>query len=489
MKLSIVGCGYVGLVSGVCLAEKGHEVICVDIDEAKVDAINRGETPIYEKGLQDLMSRNLVRRLRATTDLREAVIGTDVSIVAVGTPLEGEEIDLRFVKEAAVQIGRALKKKSSYHVVVVKSTVVPGTTDDIITPLLEKASGKIAGVDFGVAMNPEFLREGEAVHDFMFPDRVILGALDERTLVVLEELYSPFDGVPKLCTNLRTAETIKYTANSLLATMISFSNEIGNLCAAIGDVDVVEVMRGVHLDKRISPILNDGTRIKPDFTTYIEAGCGFGGSCFSKDVQALISYGQEKGNPMRILKAVMELNSAQPRKILALLRKHYPVLEGVRITILGLAFKPGTNDMRESPAIPIVNELLAQRAVIKAYDPAAQEEAKKIFGAENLAFAETLSEAVEDSEVVVILTRWPEFHKLPRLFSDLATQPLLIDGRRMLAKDSVSRYDGIGFSNSEKEAVPVRQKNGWKDRLSLVFMASTQLDSLTSVFDLALFAA
>jgi UDPglucose 6-dehydrogenase len=489
MKISIVGCGYVGLVSGVCLAEKGHEVICVDIDQAKVDQINRGETPIYEKGLQDLMRRNLAHRFCAATNLVEAVMDTDLSVIAVGTPFDGEEIDLRFVEEAAIQIGRVLKKKSAYHVVVVKSTVVPGTTDDVITPLLEKASGKVAGADFGVAMNPEFLREGEAVHDFMSPDRVILGALDERTLVVLEELYSPFDGVPKLCTNLRTAETIKYTANALLATMISFSNEIGNLCAAIGDVDVVEVMRGVHLDKRISPILNDGTRIKPDFTTYIEAGCGFGGSCFSKDVQALISYGQEKGNPMRILKAVIDLNSAQPRKILSLLRKHYPVLESVKITILGLAFKPGTNDMRESPAIPIVNELLAQRAVIKAYDPAAQEEAKKIFGAESLAFAETLPEAVDDAEVVVILTRWPEFQELPRLFSVLPRQPLLIDGRRMLEKDSVSRYDGIGFSNSEKEAVPVRQKNGWKDRLTLVFMASTQLDSLTSVFDLALFAA
>ena len=372
---------------------------------------------------------------------------------------------------------------------IVKSTVLPGTTDDVVTPLLEKTSGKIAGADFGVAMNPEFLREGEAVHDFMSPDRVIFGALDERTLAVLEELYEPFDGVAKLCTNLRTAEAIKYTANSLLATMISFSNEIGNLCAAIGDVDVVEVMRGVHLDKRISPMLTDGTRVTPDFTTYIEAGCGFGGSCFPKDVQALISYGQEKGNPMRILKAVMDLNSAQPGKVLALLRKHYPVLDGVKITILGLAFKPGTNDMRESPAILIVNELLAQGAVIKAYDPVAQEEAKKIFGAESLAFAETLSEAVDDSEVVVILTRWPEFQELPQLFSTLARQPLLIDGRRMLEKDSVSRYDGIGFSDSEKETAPARQRNGWQKKLGFSLFAFPHLDSLAVISDLALFAA
>lgn len=487
MKISIVGSGYVGLVSGVCLAEKGHEVTCVDIDQAKVNRINKGEATIYEKGLQDLLQRNLGDRFRATTQLREAVMGTDLSMIAVGTPFDGDEIDLHFIEEAALEIGGVLKNKSAYHVVVVKSTVVPGTTDDTVIPLLEKASGKRAGVDFGVAMNPEFLREGEAVHDFMFPDRVILGALDERTLAGLQELYSPFDSVPKLATNLRTAETIKYTANSLLATMISFSNEIGNLCAAIGDVDVVEVMKGVHLDKRISPILSDGTRIKPVFTTYIEAGCGFGGSCFPKDVQALISYGQEKGSPMQILKAVMDLNSAQPGKVLSLLRKHYPVLEGVKITILGLAFKPGTNDMRESPAIPIVNELLAQKAVIKAYDPVAEEEAKAVFGSESVTFAGTLADAIAEAEVVVILTRWPEFQELPELFSELAKEPLLIDGRRMLEKDSVSRYDGIGFSGSERGAVEARQKNGWNDHLACALMALVHWDSLASACDLPLF--
>ena len=416
-------------------------------------------------------------------------MSTDLSIIAVGTPFEGNEIDLRFVEGAALDIGRALRDKSAYHVVVVKSTVVPGTTDNTVIPLLEEASGKHAGADFGVAMNPEFLREGEAVHDFMFPDRIVLGALDERTLMALEELYSPFDEVPKLSTNLRTAETIKYTANSLLATMISFSNEIGNLCAAIGDVDVVEVMKGVHLDKRISPVLNDGTRITPAFTTYIEAGCGFGGSCFPKDVQALISYGEAKGNPMRILQAVMDLNVAQPGKVLALLHKHYPILEGVRITILGLAFKPGTNDMRESPAIPIINELLARKAIIRAYDPIAEEEATQIFGSEKIAFTRTLSEAVNHADAVVILTRWPEFQELPSIFSTLSREPLLIDGRRMLEKNSVSRYDGIGFSNSENGTGEARRKNGWKSPLALAFMALAHLDSFTSACDFALFAA
>ncbi len=489
MKISIVGCGYVGLVSGVCLAEKGHEVICVDVDRGKVDRINSGDAPIHERNVTELLRENLGHRFRATTDLGAAVMNTDLSIIAVGTPFDGNEIDLRFIEGAALDIGRTLKRKSGYHVVVVKSTVVPGTTDDTVIPLLEEASGKIAGTDFGVAMNPEFLREGEAVHDFLFPDRIVLGALDERTLNVLKKLYSPFDDVPKLCTNLRTAETIKYTANSLLATMISFSNEIGNLCSAIGDVDVVEVMKGVHLDKRISPVLTDGTRIKPDFTTYIEAGCGFGGSCFPKDVQALISYGQEKGNPMRILQAVMDLNYAQPGKVLALLRKHYPILEGVKITVLGLAFKPGTNDMRESPAIPIVEELLAQKAVIKAYDPIAEEEAAQIFGGEHMTFAPSLAEAIADAEVVVILTRWPEFQELPGLFSALLKQPLLIDGRRMLERDSVSRYDGIGFSSSEKEAAPAAKRNRSKSHLALAFLALAHWDSLASVCDFMPFAA
>lgn len=488
MQISIVGSGYVGLVSGVCLAEKGHHVVCVDLDQAKVDQINRGETPIHEKGLQNLLRRNLGHRFRATTDLREAVMASELSMIAVGTPFDGEEIDLRFVREAASQIGEALKDKPAYHVVVVKSTVIPGTTDNVVRPLLEGASGKVAGTDFGLAMNPEFLREGEAVQDFLFPDRVVQGAFDDRTLAALERLYAPFPETPKLCTNPRTAETIKYTANSLLATMISFSNEIGNLCAAIGDVDVVDVMKGVHLDKRLSPILSDGTRIKPAFTTYLEAGCGFGGSCFPKDVQALISYGQEMGNPMRVLKAVMKLNFAQPDRVLALLRKHYPDLEGVRVTILGLAFKPGTHDMRESPAIPVVSELLAQRAIVRAYDPVAKEEAKKVFGSGRLRFAKTLSDAVTDAEVVIIMTRWPEFQNLPALFSALDKQPLLIDGRRMLEKDSVARYDGIGFSGSEKEAEPDRKPRRWEVPLGLI-CATTQLDAFNWLLELSELAA
>ena len=239
MRISIIGTGYVGLVSGICLAEKGNQVICVDVDQKKVDKINKSIPPIYEKNLEALLKKNINANFRATTDLYQSVLETDISLIAVGTPFDGAEIDLRYIKEASRQIGMSIKDKSSYHVVVVKSTVVPGTTDEVVLPILEEASGKKAGKDFGVGMNPEFLREGEAIEDFMFPDRIVLGGMNKKSIDVLEKMYSVFDNIDILKTNNKTAEMIKYTSNALLATMISFSNEIGNLCAAIGVTDVV----------------------------------------------------------------------------------------------------------------------------------------------------------------------------------------------------------------------------------------------------------
>jgi UDPglucose 6-dehydrogenase/GDP-mannose 6-dehydrogenase len=297
-------------------------------------------------------------------------------------------------------------------------------------------------------MNPEFLREGVAISDFMEPDRIVLGGIDERTLAVLDRVYAPFAGVDILRTNPRTAETIKYAANALLATMISFSNEIGNLCARLDGVDVVEVMRGVHLDRRISPLLEDGRRIKPAFTTYLEAGCGFGGSCFPKDVKALIAYGSQAGSPMRVLDSVIEVNARQPAKVLDLLLAHFPELAGVRVTVLGLAFKPGTDDMRESPAIPIVRELVGRGARVRAFDPVAQHEARKLFGVAAVEFAETLGSALKDADAVLLLTRWPEFARLPELFAGMEREPLLVDGRRMLDKAGFRRYEGIGLKSS-----------------------------------------
>ncbi len=445
MKISVIGTGYVGLVSGVCLSEKGHEVICVDNDAGKVDQINNSKSPIYEKGLDQLLENNIGNRLKATTDLQQAVLDSDLSLLAVGTPFNGSEIDLTYVRQVAMDIGAALKEKDGYHVVIVKSTVVPGTTDTEVLPLLEEYSGKKAGEGFGVGMNPEFLREGEAIDDFMSPDRIVLGGLDAQTHSVMEQLYSPFVGVDILKTNNKTAEMIKYTSNSLLATLISFSNEIGNLSAALGNIDALEVMRGVHLDKRLSPLLEDGSRVVPAITGYIEAGCGFGGSCFPKDVKALISHGEAAGQSMQLLNSVIAINRDQPQQVLDRLSKHFPNQDGLNVAVLGLAFKPGTDDMRESPAIPVVNQLTENNANIRAYDPIAQEEAEKVFAQASITYCDSVAETLEGVDAVLLLTRWDEFKNLPEELSKLEKQPLLVDGRRMIAKDSVPLYEGIGI--------------------------------------------
>ncbi|WP_138429444.1 UDP-glucose dehydrogenase family protein [Fodinibius saliphilus] len=446
MNISVIGTGYVGLVSGVCLSEKGHNVTCVDIDKEKVKKINSGIPPIYEKRLKELLNNNIKNGFSATTDLHSAILHSDLSIIAVGTPYRGDKIDLSSIKKAASAIGVSLKEKEEYHVVVVKSTVVPGTTDDVVQPILEETSGKKAGKDFGVGMNPEFLREGEAIDDFMNPDRIVLGGIDPKTHSILKEVYKVFEGVDILTTNNKTAEMIKYTANSLLATLISFSNEIGNLCATLGGIDAVEVMEGVHKDKRFSPILANGNRITPGFLSYLAAGCGFGGSCFPKDVKALIAHGKDAGNPMALLDSVIEINKKQPQEVIALLRKHLSSLRGKTIGVLGLAFKPGTDDMRESPAIPIVNYLLTEGAKIKAYDPEAQHEAKKLFGNHQIVYQNNLSQSIQGTDAILLLTSWDEFKQVPDLIHTQNEQPLIIDGRRMLSKNLFHKYEGIGLS-------------------------------------------
>jgi UDPglucose 6-dehydrogenase/GDP-mannose 6-dehydrogenase len=445
MKVAVIGTGYVGLVTGVCLAEKGHDVICVDLDERKVDAINEGTAPIFERDLEPLLKRNIGARLRATTDLAAAVRETDLSLIAVGTPFDGREIDLTYVRTVTAQIGAALRHRDGYHVVAVKSTVVPGTTEDVVLPILEEASGKKAGVDFGVGMNPEFLTEGEAVSDFMDPDRIVLGGLDAATISLLEELYAGFAGVPRVHTNNKTAEMIKYTSNSLLAAMISFSNEIGNVCAAVGDVDVVDVMRGVHLSRYLTTRMPDGGLVAPGILSFLAAGCGFGGSCLPKDVNALIAHGQRAGVPMDVLRAVIRVNEQQAGRMLSLLGRHFASLQGVRVTVLGLSFRPDTNDMRETPAVPLIRALISAGAQVRAYDPAAMEEARKMFPVHALGLCGSLEEAVTNTQAVLLVTRWDEFRRVPALLAGLDRPPVLIDGRRLLDKHSVARYEGIGL--------------------------------------------
>jgi len=444
MNVSIVGTGYVGLVTGVCLAEKGHQVTCVDMDQAKVDLINTGVPPIYERGLEDLLKKHIGGSLRATTDLSRAVQHTDLSLIAVGTPFNGREIDLTFIKAVSKEIGHALRNKPGCHVVIVKSTVVPGTTDEVVCPILEEASGKKAGVDFGVGMNPEFLTEGEAINDFMSPDRIVLGGMNKATIDQQANLYVGFPGVEVLRTNNKTAEMIKYASNAVLATLISFSNEIANLCASVRDVDVVDVMRGVHASRYLSVDMPDGKRVQPPIVSFLAAGCGFGGSCFPKDVKALAAHGERMKTPMYVLDAVLKVNEQQPAKVVQLLKKHFASLKGVRVAILGLAFRPDTNDMRESPAIPIVRELLGEGAVLKGYDPAAMEEAAKVFKGQLIVLCNVLEEATKDVDAIVLVTRWEQFRRLPEILENQQTKPLVVDGRRFFDKRDIANYEGIG---------------------------------------------
>ncbi|OGI63032.1 MAG: GDP-mannose dehydrogenase, partial [Candidatus Muproteobacteria bacterium RBG_16_60_9] len=333
MKVSIIGTGYVGLVTGACFAEVGHDVVCVDVDRDKVDRINRGETPIYEVGLEDLLRRHVGKRLRATTDLRAAILASEVTFIAVGTPFDGEHVDLTFIRRAARDIGAALRDKRDFHVVVVKSTVVPGTTDGVVLPVLEESSGKRAGADFGVGMNPEFLTEGVAVSDFMEPDRIVVGGIDARTIEVLAKLYASFPNVPIIRTNNKTAEMIKYTSNAVLAALISFSNEIGNLCARLGGVDVVDVMRGVHAARYFTTPMQDGRSVVAPIASFLYAGCGFGGSCLPKDVKAMVAHGEAAGQPMPLLDTVIKINSRQPQKIIEILERNFASLKGVRVCV------------------------------------------------------------------------------------------------------------------------------------------------------------
>lgn len=443
MRISVIGTGYVGLVSGVCFAEIGHQCVCVDIDSGKVDRINRGEPPIHENGLEPLLRKHAGTTLRATTDLRAAVHESEITFIAVGTPFDGQRIDLSYVRQVAAQIGAALRDKSSYHVVVVKSTVVPGTTDDVVLPELEAASGKKAGVDFGVGMNPEFLTEGVAVNDFMQPDRIVLGGIDERSVEAQRRVYASFAGAPTLETNNKTAEMIKYTSNSVLATMISFSNEIGNVCSALGGVDVADVMRGVHLARYFTSTLEDSRRVQASISSFLWAGCGYGGSCLPKDTKALSAHAAAHGMPMPLLDAVIETNLQQPARMLAKLEHHFPSLADVRVAVLGLAFKEDTDDMRESPAIPIVQMLVQRGARVTAFDPIATAAARPLLPKE-VRYADSLGAAVADAQAVVLVTRWAAFAQLAGLLAGRADPPLVLDGRRVLDPKSLARYDGIG---------------------------------------------
>ena len=425
MRVSVIGSGYVGLVTGMGFVKIGNKVVFVDVDERKSQMINNAKPPIYEEGLEELMKK-FKDKYYATKNYREAILNSDATFICVGTPSrEDGSIALTYIKEASKEIGKALKEKEDYHVVIVKSTVLPETTEKVVKPNIEKYSGKKAFEDFGLAMNPEFLREGVALRDFLNPDRIVIGVKDEKTKEVLEKLYEPIDA-PKLIVDIKTAEMIKYASNAFLATKISFANEIGNICKKLG-IDSWKVFEGVGLDHRISPY-------------FFRTGIGWGGSCFPKDVRALIRKAEELGEDPIILKAVMEVNERQPLKMIELLKKHVPELKGKTVGVLGLAFKPNTDDVRETRAYIIIKKLLEEGAHVIAYDPKAMENFKRFYPdvGEKIEYAGSAEEVLEKSGVILIVTEWDEFEKLDY------SGKIVIDGRRIWAAEKTARiYEGV----------------------------------------------
>ena len=419
INISIIGCGYVGTVTGACFAKLGNNVIIVDVDKERIKKINQGASPIYEKDLDELLANNK-DKIRATTNYGFAIKNSDVTFVCVGTPSKSDgSIDLSFVETAVTEIGKCLKNKDNRHLVVVKSTVLPGTTRDVVLPLLEKHSGKGAYVDFGLAINPEFLREGMAVEDFLKPDRIVIGTNDEKSKHVLKILYKGFS-CPVVVTSLSTAEMIKYASNCFLATKISFANEIGNMCKKLG-INTFDVFKGVGLDHRVNP-------------EFFRAGVGFGGSCLPKDVRALIFQAKKLDQTPKMLQAVIDVNEKQPEKMIELLKKHMP-LEGKKIGVLGLAFKPDTDDIRESGAITVVDMLIKNGAKVVAFDPEAMDNFKEMFS--QIEYVDSAEEVLA-ADAVLTVAEWKEFKDLD------FTNKIVIDGRGIdKAKKEAAMYEGV----------------------------------------------
>lgn len=428
MNIAIVGTGYVGLVSGACFSEMGIDVTCVDIDENKIAKLLNGEMPIYEPGLDDLVARNVkADRLHFTTDLTSCLDKVEVVFSAVGTPPDEDgSADLKYVLEVARTVGRHIKK----HVVLVtKSTVPVGTAKKVRVAVQEELDKRGVNIEFDVASNPEFLKEGAAIKDFMTPDRVVVGVESERARKMMEKLYRPFtlNGYPILIMDVPSAEMTKYAANAMLATRISFMNDIANLCEIVG-ADVNMVRKGIGTDVRI------GHR-------FLYPGCGYGGSCFPKDVKALVKTAADHGYPMRILQAVEEVNEQQKSILFRKVDKYFKGdLKGKRVAIWGLAFKPETDDMREAPSLVVIQKLLEAGCEVSAYDPVAMDESRRRIG-NTIRYAKDIYDAVMDADVLLLITEWKEF-RMPswQVVKKLMANPLVIDGRNIYDPAEMAEY-------------------------------------------------
>jgi UDPglucose 6-dehydrogenase len=440
-SISVIGIGYVGLCTAVGFASRGYNVIASTHDAEKAAKINNGVPPFHEPDLQKLLEETVQNGLLncLINQTETAVLETDLTFNAVGTPSKPDgSIDLQFIETSTYEIGKALHKKNTYHGVIIKSTVVPGTTQNIVKPILEKVSKKQCGSGFGLCMNPEFLRQGSAFEDTIHTDRIVIGEYDKKSGDALESLYQDFYGKnmpPTIRTTLSTAELIKYASNSLLATKISFINTMANLCEKIPGADVKIVATAMGLDKRIGPL-------------FLNAGLGYGGSCFPKDVKALIAHSKNLGYRLELLEAVESINKTQPLKAVQFCKELLGNLKGKRIAILGLAFKADTDDMREARAIPIINQLLEEGANVTAYDPVAMPIAKTIFK-NKVRFAASTTACLKNADCCLLVTEWAEFKKLkPEDFIRNMKQPVLVDGRRIYDPEEFGRkmkFKAIGL--------------------------------------------
>lgn len=431
MKIAIVGTGYVGLVTGTCFAEIGVDVTCVDTNSEKIETLKKGIIPIYEPGLEEMVLRNTKsKRLRFTTSLESCLNDVEVIFSAVGTPPDEDgSADLRYVLEVARTIGQNMKK---YVLVVTKSTVPVGTAQKVKAAIQEELDKRNVAIDFDVASNPEFLKEGNAIDDFMKPDRVVVGVESEEAKSIMERLYKPFmmNNYRLIFTDVPSAEMIKYAANSMLATRISFMNDIANLCELVG-ADVNMVRKGIGADSRIG-------------SKFLYPGCGYGGSCFPKDVKALIKTADKNGYTMRVLKAVEEVNEVQKNILFEKLTKHYDgKLAGKKITLWGLAFKPETDDMREAPALVLIDNIVAAGGIVTVYDPVAMQECQRKIG-NKVNYATDMYDAALNADALLLVTEWKEF-RMPSwgVLKKTMKKPVVFDGRNIYDKKELQK---IGFS-------------------------------------------
>ncbi|MFW9969538.1 MAG: UDP-glucose dehydrogenase family protein [Candidatus Odinarchaeota archaeon] len=427
-SVSILGTGFIGLCSAACFANKDIKVLASTHNNKKAAMINDGKAPFFEAGLQEMMDEIKQKNpdfLQCLTNPIKAVLETDISMITQGTPMrEDKSIDLSFIESTAKEIGEALKKKNKYHLVVVRSTVVPGTTRNLVAKIISEVSGKKFGKDYGLCMQPEFLAEGRSIEDTLHPDRIVIGEFDEKSGAMLQEFYEYFYGdhlenCPILRMNLESAELVKYGNNCLLSTKISYANEFANFAELVPNVDITQVMKGVGFDYRIN-------------SRFLNAGVGFGGSCFHKDVNAIKAWSKSKGYTSRLLEAVLDINDDQAIHIVNLAEELAGKLAGKKLTLLGLAFKPGTDDMREAASIRVVNELRKRGVTdIIGYDPKALKTAEKELGSK-ISYAKSINEALKDSECALLITEWEEFKNLtPDDFKKYMRTPNLVDGRRL----------------------------------------------------------